>query len=424
MTDILRRGLDDITLDGISVDPEKYQDVLGFEGQMFLVGVEAGILSVASAQREPQELELTYNQTVIARFAVEHTGSPFRSSDIINIGEQPIPKAQFNEAVFDKSTGLWTFFNDIAGYNNLWYRDRNTHQLGAEQTQGVEIVDEEDLLDEYDVALFGDLSDEQRVIMSAVRDLVPVDGIEEDELINQLCDLFPEHMPAQVKSLLHSSVHRIRNSHGSATFDFAVRGRGAQQRTVLLMDTSLSTAEDRPVSSNSTVLAESGTEPPHYAPRSTLSRQYDRRKAIGPNILSVSGDSQHYTDEEKLANKPIAWKISRDGFIVNGESVDVHPDVLQLVHCISIAGDQTIRFSDIATIFNGGRMDETQFKRFVVWANLAIDRVNEIAPVIVINNHGRAGRRDTGTTYRYNHRGEWRFITKYVQGTSLVPHVI
>lgn len=425
MTDILKQGLDESVVERDGPQPQVgYEEVRSFDGRIYLVGIEAaGVLSVASTLSEPQEIDLSYNQIVVARFAIDHIGIPFRGSEVRDAGDNSLTKEQFNSAVFDKSTGLWSFFNDVAGYNNLWFRDRNLHQLGDESDDS---IPEEDSTEEprpYSIAV--NLKPEQEELITSSRGIIPEGGIREDELLERLSELHPEYSIPQLKEVLHSAIHRIRNNLGESSFGFKDVGRGAKGSRFITMDPDLSTAPKVSHVNPTPIDMVDGTKgKPRTAPLNAPTVRDIRGKAIGSNALRRKNRTEYDPVKSREGNMPVNWKIDRESFIVEGEVVEVHPDILRLVDCIGQCGDTWIRLADLAVIFDGGRMSEVKFKKFVVWANIALDTINSVAPVVVVENFYRKTRRDKSTLYKFNFKGDWDSITKRTPGESVIPYKI
>jgi hypothetical protein len=397
---------DAVILDGTTIDPQNYHDVLSRDDKPYKVGIEDDVLSVAGTTREPRDLHLSAPQLIIARYALDHIGEEFRKTDIDRSQTVPLPKSVFNEAVFERELGLWPFFNMSTTPNMVWYKDHTTHQLGVDMSTAEEHQAEAQRETSDIEPLLTGLSDEQRTVIHVLREIIPDNGLEEELALNELCERLPQFDRRVLEKLLHSSIHAIKNrNQQQPTLDFETRGRGTQARYIITM------AEDlRPVAQNHTQ-----TDQPEKEPS-----QDNGRLEILPNMIGPTSGKLPYSEADKQSNRHIDWKIDRDRFIVNGEEVYVLEDGLYLIDCIRRCGLTPTRLSSIARMFDSNLSDQ-QFKRFVVWANIIIDGINQIAPVVAIDNLGNPDRRHKYTTYTFNFSGQWTDIRKFVPGRSLNP---
>lgn len=427
MTTTQSQGLEGAEASSLVATQAGQTEVLGFNGQTYSIAVEAGTLSVATVVREPRELELSYDQQVIAKFALEHSGEPFRGSDIPNLAGATLPRDKFNAAIFDRSTGLLPFFTKITGPNMLWYRDLNVHQLGDMSLESTgESAPRDVEVEHVPHEALSNLSIDQQVIIEATRGIIPPNGIQEAELLDELSGLLPDYMPEQMVSLLRSAIHKMQNTYDGESLAFAERGRGARQAKYITIGSGFSTRvqPEKSYSQPSPTAVTSKEEVPAMPTEASpqlLNRRKNRKKDLGTDAVKRTQKGSYDPEESRRQNLPVEWDISLSSFVVNGEAIEVHPRVLSLIDVIRMSGDKYAFMSELAMLYKGGRMAEPVFKRFVVWANLSIDAVNSIAPVVIVDNRGRDERRDRRTQYKFNEAGDWSTVTKMVQGTSLDP---
>lgn len=404
------------------LDTPLVHEVQGFDGSTYAVRVEVGRLSVAQTKGRPAKLDLSPAQLLVAHFALKNTGQPFGCSDTT------LPKNVFNEAVLDRAHGLSPFFDGVAGPQGLWYKDYRTHQLGLGD-EVEEQTDRQPTLDTLDGACdneLGPLTDDQRQVAAALRRLVPGGGIELDTLLDLLIVSLPQYadLKPELEAALSGVIHRVRNNRGRGSFDIKECSRRDRPNlTKVFMDPALSITE--PPAIDTAVQSTTTTEEPQRRARSR--RPTTRRANISEEVPIIAGirrqcSSSYDPEKSRAENLPVSWHIGPDGFVVEGEVIEVERDILRLINTIKGFGDKAVRLSEIGYRLNGNRyLESKDYGKFITWANMVIHGINELAPVIVIDNGGRPGRRDSTTTYTFNVTSDWAALDAVEPGELFIP---
>lgn len=376
----------EIQFEAIGFDERRYQIACA-------IGEHVGSLILTTDNDTYEKPGLSPDQAAIMDFISQHIGTPFEQADVSPYMSGPGThrQARFNRAVFEEGTGLYRFFTQITGKNNLWKRGHGSFlQFGqAPYTPSLKTPAE---------SSSGELTPaENHVLNLLMNGAVTMERTPEQELTERLADLL-QVSPDAARTHLHATIDKLRHLLQHPTFELLELGSGKTATTVVWTNPAI-IAPPKPSSHE---------DPPQTA--QTIPGKHPRTpRHPDISVIRYSADYARRVD--------VAWSFTSDeGLIINGQHLPLQRNTVRLLLAMhpgtaraSAGRTDWLSTREIHRLYTENtEVTKESYQGFVAWANWTFDTLNQIAPVILINNNRtRVSIRDSGTMYSFNHAGDW-----------------
>lgn len=210
----------------------------------------------------------------------------------------------------------------------------------------------------------------------------------EPELVERLAHQL-QLSPNTARALLHSTIEKLPHLLPDPTFEL-LAGSGKNATTLVW------------------------TNPALVTPPSTLTKtqKYRRQTEAHHSQIAVVCYSPEHAERVD-----IPWDFtSEEGLTLNGQRMPLKPSTVKLLAAmqsgtglVHAGHTEWLFMTEICGLYvKSTEFTEERFKSFVAWANWSFDMLNQMAPIILINNSYRTQiRRDPATVYSFNHAGDW-----------------
>ena len=162
------------------------------------------------------------------------------------------------------------------------------------------------------------------------------------------------------------------------------------------------------------------------APLTFGSKDENSNMRLHPALPEELTSSIARHDAKDIATLPdMDWKFARSGeLIIEGRTLPLNDEVTELLNILMYIGEGSYGWTPMSginrRIHPGNKLQGEPFKGFMTRVNLIFDAVNQLVPLVLINNNESEERRNARTLYCLNKVTSWQPLTNHTSGKGLI----